>query len=126
MFPISTSSSTTNRRAFPISSLQLRVRRAQAASSLRITAHGLNMLWCDLSLERAEPAQAKPVFLCHGTNLFHALSCQVFAQGVILEASFQSQGNRFSHAAIGFSWRKTKVKMEINGAWNINHSSVNH
>src|SRR5512138_1533634 len=101
MFPMSISSSTTNRRAFPISSLQLRLHRTQAASSLRIPAHGLNMLWRDLSLERTEPAQAKPVFLRHGTDLFHTRSCQMFAQGVVLEASFQSQGDRFRHAAIG-------------------------
>src|SRR5512138_1212788 len=126
MFPMSTSSSTTNRRAFPISSLQLCVHRVQIASGLRIAAHRFNMLCCDLPLERTEPAQAEPMLLCHGANLFDTFPCKVLAQGVILEASFQSQGNRFSHTAISFSWRKTKIKMEINGAWNIDHSSVNH
>src|SRR5215213_3891947 len=124
MFPISTSSSTTNRRAFPISSLQLYVRRLQLASILRVAAHGFNMLLSHFSLERTESTQAKSVFLCHCTNFFHAFSCKMFTQCIILEASFQCQGNCLSHTGICLSRRETKVKMEINGARNVNHSAV--
>src|SRR5688500_18710600 len=111
MLPISISSSTTNRRAFPISSLQLHVRRVQLASLLRIAAHGLNMLLCDFSLERTEPAQAKPMFSRHGADLFHALAGKMFTQCIVLEAPFQSQGNGLSHASIGFACRKTEIKV---------------
>src|SRR5215212_731921 len=126
MLPMSISSSTTNRRAFPISSLQLRMCYAQIASVLRIAAHGFNMLLCDFSLERTEPAQAKSMFFSHSTNLFHAFSRQMLAQRIILKSSFQGQHHCFSHTGIGFAWRKTKVKVEINRSWDIHHSTVNH
>src|SRR5215212_12241861 len=126
MFPISISSSTTNRRAFPISSLQSCVRRSQVASIPRITAHCFNMFWRNFSLERTEPAQAKSMFPSHTANLFYTFSRQMFTQRVILEAPFQGQGNCFRHAGICLTWRETKVKVEIYGAWNIDHSSVNY
>src|SRR6266508_1725213 len=98
--------------------------RLQLASILRIAAHGFNMLLSYFSLKRPESAQAKSMFLCHCTNFFHAFSRQMFTQRIILEPSFQCQGNGLSHAGIRLSWRATKVKVEINGAWNVDHSAV--
>ena len=60
------------------------------------------------------------------TYLFHTISCQMFAQRIILEATFQGEGYCLSHAGVRFSCRETKVEMEINGSWNIDHSAVNH
>src|SRR5688572_12993068 len=126
MLPISMSSSTTTRRAFPISSLQLHARRVQLASLLRIAAHGLNMLLCDFSLERTEPAQAKPMFSRHGADLFHAPAGKMLTQCIVIETPFQGQGNCLCHAGISFAWRKTEIKVEINGSWHIDHSTVNY
>src|SRR5215211_5958147 len=119
MLPISMSSSTTNRRAFPISSLQSHARRVQIASIFRIAAHDFNMLLCYFLLERTKPAQAEPMFLCHCTDLFHAFPGQMLAQGVIFETPFQSQSNGLSHAGICLARRKPKIKVEINGPWHI-------
>src|SRR5688500_12770915 len=126
MLPISMSSSTTNRRAFPISSLQLYVHRTQMAGGLRIAAHGFDRLWCHFFLEGTESAQAKSVFLRDHTNLFYTFSCKMFAQRIILKASFQSKGDCFCHTGIGLARREAKVKMEVNGSGHINHSAVNH
>src|SRR5687768_11067237 len=115
MLPISMSSSTTNRRAFPISTLQLLARRVQIASlpcPACIAAHCLNMLLCYFPLKRAESAQAKPMFRSEGADFFHTFPRQVFAQGVILKASFQRQGNGLSHTGVGLPWRESKIKVE--------------
>ena len=66
------------------------------------------------------------MFFCHCIDLFHTFSCQMFAQRIILKTTFQRQGNRLSHTGIRLSRRKTKIKVEINGSWNIDHSTVNH
>src|SRR5919108_5571408 len=124
MLPMSTSSSTTNRRAFPISSLQLQVRRVQIASIFRIAAHGFNMLLRNFPLERTKSAQTEPMFLRHCADLFDACPGQMFAQGVIFKTPFQSQSDGLCHASIGLAWREPKIKMEINGSWYINHSTV--
>src|SRR5215212_788983 len=100
MLPISTSSSTTNRRAFPISSLQLQVRRVQIASIFRIATHGFDMLLRDFPLERTKSAQTEPMFLRHCTDLLDACPGKMFAQGVILETPFESQSDGLRHAGI--------------------------
>src|SRR5574339_1085751 len=96
--------------------------RRQAASvprSARIAAHRFNLLRCHFPLERTETTQAESVFPGDDTDLFTAFSRQMLAQGVIFEAAFEGQGNCFRHAGIRLPGRETEVKMEINGAWNI-------
>src|SRR5574342_184711 len=119
MFPISMSSSTTKRRGFPI---EPPLHAPRPVSGLM--AHGFNLLRRHLSLERAKPAQAKAMLICNGCNFVHTLTSDVFAKRVIFKAAFQSQGYRFRHTGVGLARWKAKVKVEINGAWHINHTAV--
>ena len=96
------------------------------ARTFRVAAHGFNMLLRDFLLERTEPAQAKSVPFCYGTNLFDAFPGKVFSQGVILETAFQRQSDGLRHTGIRFPWREAEIKVEINGSWHIHHTAVNH